>query len=241
MDRTSGFPVASIDDLDEALQVASVAEDVFYEMVQEYPNLLFTQKDRTLDSVSDTDRPTYLAIPSKIQRIQDSVFYYNVADGVSTTLEYKQIPYVTPLEFLQRTSTYDDASDNVEVITGFNGQKMSIITNEHPNFYTTFDGVYIVCDAYKSTIDATLQSSKTRVVSTEMPTFIQEDSFVIPIPERLTGHYLNMVLDQAYNDIRQERNGAIAQKARRARVKLQQDSRQAGSAGRPKHRYGRRV
>jgi len=239
MDRTSGFPVASITDLDEALQVASVAEDVFYEMVQMYPNLLFTQKSRTLDSVGDITRPNYLKIPEALQRIQESVLYYNVSKGVNNTTDYKEIPYVTPLEFLSRTSRYTDTDTNTSVIQGYNNETTVVYTDSDPNFYTSFDGVYITTDSYNSALDSTLQASKTKVVSTEMPEWTQEDQFVIPIPDRLTSHYLNMVLDQAYNDVRQERNGAIAQKARTARIKLQQDSRQVGSAGKPKNKYGR--
>ncbi len=64
LDATSGFYVDSIFDNDEAQQVANVAERIYYEMVQEFPNLLFVQKDVTLDAVGDATKPNFLLIPS---------------------------------------------------------------------------------------------------------------------------------------------------------------------------------
>lgn len=239
MDRTSGFPISSINDLDESMQVASVAEDIFQEFVQLYPNLLFMQKDRTLDSVGDVDKPNFLAIPPEIRDIKESVLYYNVSKGVNETVEYRALRYETPLTFLQLTEAYRDSDNDTQVVEGFDGTKMVVINDQGPSFFTSFDGKYIVTDSYDSEVEATLQSSKTRMVSTEIPNWVMDDNFVIPIPEHTTSAYLNMVLDQAYNDVRQERNGLISQKARRDRIKLQQDSNNVGSAERAKQRYGR--
>ena len=43
LDATSGFYVDSIFDTDESQQVAKIAERVYYQMVQEYDNVLFTE------------------------------------------------------------------------------------------------------------------------------------------------------------------------------------------------------
>lgn len=68
LDATSGFYVDSIFDTDESQQVANVAERIYYKMVQEYPNLLFTMKERTLDALSDLSRPNYMLLPTNIQK-----------------------------------------------------------------------------------------------------------------------------------------------------------------------------
>lgn len=240
MERTSGFPIDSITDLDESMQVASVARDVFYEFLQLYPNLAVQQKDRTLDSLGDSTRPNYLVLPDKINNMRESVFYYNIAEGGDETVSYKRIHYVTPLEFLERTAHYSDQDPDTEVVTGLDGVKMVVLNDTMPDFFTSFDDKHLVFNSYDSSIDTTLQASKSRVVSNELPVWVMEDDFLIPIPDHLTSTYLNMVLDQAYNDIRQERNALIAQKARRDRIKLQQDSARVGSGGRTKKTYGRR-
>ena len=72
LDSTSGFYVDSIFDTDESQQVAKIAERVYYRMVQEYPNLLFTMKERTLGAVSDPTRPNYMLLPTNVQRVQES-------------------------------------------------------------------------------------------------------------------------------------------------------------------------
>ena len=79
LDRTSGFYVNSIFESDEAQQVAKIAEDTYYQMIQEYPDLLFTMKRTVLDAFSDVSRPNFLLIPSAVQRIQESEIYYNTS------------------------------------------------------------------------------------------------------------------------------------------------------------------
>ena len=240
LDRTSGFYVNSIFDTDESLQAASIAEDIYYEMIQEYPNLLFTQEERPLENIGDGTKPNYLLIPKEIQKIQESKLYYNVSTGEGNTLSYSPVKYLTPLEFLSLTSTRVDSNSDAEVVTGFNGEKTVIINNNFPQYFTSFDGTYVVFDSYNKEYDSTMQASKSKVVSTEEKVFLQQDNFVIPIPNRLSETYLNLFLDQAYNDIRQERNGAIANKARKMRIRMQQDSRRVGTAGRAKKQMGRR-
>ena len=241
LDRTSGFYVNSIFETDEAIQVASLAEDTYYEMIQEFPNLLFTQKERTLDSIGDATKPNYLLIPKNVQKIQESKLYYNVAKtDTDVTLSYNELQYMTPLEFINLTSSRTNGTANTEIITGFNNEKTVVITNKFPQYYTSFDDVYVVFDSYNNTYDSTMQAGKSKVVSTEEAVFLQQDDFVIPIPNALSETYLYMFLDQAYNDIHQERNAAIAAKARKMRIKLQQDSRRLGTGGRAKAARGRR-
>ena len=240
LDRSSGFYVNSINETDEAIQVASVAEDTYYEMIQEFPNLLFTQKERTLDSIGDATKPTYLLIPQNVQRIQESKVYYNVATNTNVTLSYKELTYLTPLEFISHTSSRTDGTTNTEVVTGFNNEKTVVVNNKFPEYYTSFDDTYVVFDSYNSTYDSTMQAGKSKIISTEETVFLQQDDFVIPIPDALSETYLYMFLDQALNDIHQERNAAIATKARRMRIKMQQDSRRLGTGGRAKAQRGRR-
>ena len=239
LDRTNGFYVDSIYDTDESQQVASIAEDIFYSMVQEYSNLLFIMKDMALDSVSDTTRPNMLLIPKDIQKIQRSKLYYNVAEGDGETLNYKEIQYVPPMEYLARTSLYSDKSPDTQIVEGFDENKMVVKNNQWPSFCTSFDGKYIVFDSFNQAYDTTLQASKSRVVATEEPVFYMEDDFIIPVPNHLSESYLNMFLAECYNLLYQQANPILEQRARRARVKLQQDNRVMGGSE-AKKSYGRK-
>jgi hypothetical protein len=238
LDATSGFYVDSIFDNDEAQQVANVAERIYYEMVQEFPNLLFVQKDVTLDAVGDVTKPNFLLIPPTVQNIKDSELYYNVSE--TGDLQYKTLKYCSPLEFLSITSQYSSKDTSVDVITGFDNQKMAVINDEWPTYFTSFDGVYIVTNSYNSEYDTTMQASKSRVLITQMPAFLQQDAFLIPIPQHLSTTYLAMVLSECFNLIYQQPNAMLNQKARKLRIRMQQTSQVLGSGGRAKPSYGKR-
>lgn len=236
LDATSGFYVDSIFDTDESQQVANVAERIYYKMVQEYPNLLFTMKDRTLDAVSDVTRPNYMLIPKEIQRIQESKVWYDVSDDASK-VSYKEVQYLPPLDFISimRRNT----SDETILVEGYDESEMVVVTNKHPSYFTSFDNKFVVFDSYKKSIDDSLQASKTRIVASEEEVFLVEDDFVIPIPSHLSETYMDMVLNECLTLIYQQPNGMIAQRARVAKIKLQQDNRTVGSS-RSKRSYGRR-
>lgn len=240
LNRTSSFYVNSIFETEESQQAAQIAEEIYYEMVQEYPNLLFIQKDRTLDAVSDPDKPNFLLIPQNLQDIRDSKIFYNVAqEDFGQSLMWKEITYLSPVEFIQTTQGGDDKDPSTIVVKGFDKQSMLVQTNQWPTYCTSFDNKYITFDSYNSDYDTTIQASKSRVVSTEMPQFLQEDDFVIPVPDSLSETYLAMVLAECYSALRQEENPRLNQKARRKKIKMQQDNRILGASGRPKTKYGR--
>lgn len=238
LDATSGFYVDSIFDTDESQQVGSVAERIYFEMAQEYPHLLFVQKDVTLDAITDTTKPNFLLIPASVQNIKDSELYYNISE--SGDLEYKALTYCSPLEFLSITAQYSSKDTSVDIINGFDNQKIPVINDEWPTYFTSFDGEKIVTNSYNKDYDTTLQASKTRVLVSQLPVFLQQDDFLIPIPQHLSTTYLAMVLDECFNLIYQQPNAKISQKARKLRIKLQQTSQVLGSGGRAKKSYGKR-
>lgn len=243
LNRTDGFYVDSIFDTDESQQVAQIAEEVFYSLAEEYRNLLHLQKDINLDAVSDTSRPNYLLIPDNIQRIQDSRLWYNSAKigDTTSTLAYKELTYLTPLEFMDlvnsRVVSTDD--DNVEKVQGYDGTYMTVINNQFPTYWTSFDGEFIVCDSYHKEYDSSLQASKTKMVATVFPRFLQKDDFIIPLPESLQQLYRDSVENEARSALREQQDPVVAQRARRTRIKMQQDKRVAGGT-RAKKSKGRK-
>lgn len=243
LNRTDGFYVDSIFDTDESQQVAEIAEEVFHTLQEEYRNLLTFQKDINLDAVSDTSRPNYLLIPEDIQRIQDSRLWYNVAKigDTNTTLSYKELTYLSPTEFMEVVNARDvnTTDSNVEKVEGYDGTYMAVINNQFPTYWTSFDGQFIVCDSYHKEYDSSLQASKTKMVATVIPTFLQKDDFVIPLPESMQQLYRDLVEDEARSALREQRDPVVAQRARRMRIKMQQDKRVAGGV-RAKQSKGRK-
>ena len=122
LDATSGFYVDSIYDTDESQQVAKLAERVYYKMVQEFPNLLFTMKEMTLDSLSDATRPNYMLLPKDIQKVQESKIFYNVS--ITGKTQYKEIQYLSPLKFIEMTNATE--GEDTLLVEGFDENKMVV-------------------------------------------------------------------------------------------------------------------
>lgn len=236
LDATSGFYVDSIFDTDESQQVAKVAERVYYQMVQEYDNILFTMGELTLESVADTTRPNYMLLPQNVQKVQESKIWYNVSQDGSK-LDYKRLQYLPPLDFIEHTLHSNSASSII--VEGYDNNKMPVKTNQFPSYYTSFDNVYVVFDSYHSDFDTVLQASKTRYVGSKEEVFLQQDDFVIPVPAHLSETYLDMFLNEALTLIHQQPVGMISQRARAKKIKLQQDNRTLGQS-RSKTKYGRK-
>ena len=235
LDATTGFYVESIFDTDESQQVAKIAERVYYNMIQEFPNVLFTMKEDTLEGITDADRPNYMLLPPRVQKIQESRLWYDVSkDNAKVT--FKELQYLPPLKFLETVNK--SSTNNTITVEGFDNTKMVVVTNQFPSYFTSFDNKHVVFDAVHQDYDSTLQASKTKIVSSEEEVFLQEDDFVIPVPSHLSETYLDMFLDEALTLVYQQPIAKISQRARAKRIKLQQDNRTLGQS-RGKKSYGR--
>lgn len=242
LNRTDGFYVNSIFETDESQQVAEIAQEVFYNLYSYIRNAEFSTELRTLDAVSDVDRPNYLRIPDVVHRIQDSQVYYDVADTENNdVVNYVPLAYLPPEEFLEMTSRLvKDTNAEYTIVQDFNRTRFAVQNNQDPQYYTSFDGEYIVFDSFDSNKEATLQESKSRVFVSEEPVFLLQDDYVIDVPNNVIQLYKDMVLVECYESLRQEpAPSVVARRARRDLIKLQQETRTIGNAGR-RPRYSRR-
>lgn len=195
-----------VDDITEdadAEAIAQIAEEVFYEVMTDHQDWTHKNVLSTLDSVGDSTKPNYLAIPSDVNRIRDSVVNYDKRTG-NTKVNYEQVFYKEPLEFLEYVNSRNSDDSNVTTITDFNNTKLLIKTNKHPTYYTSIDDVYVIFDSYDSSLESTLQSSKSQVISQTEPSFLQNKDFVIPLPIDFTPTYLSLVKARCSEYLREE-------------------------------------
>lgn len=236
LDATSGFYVDSIFDTDESQQVAKIAERVYYGMIQDYPDLLFTMKEDTLEGLADTTRPNYMLLPSEAMKIQRSRIWYDVSKDTNK-VDFKELRYLPPTKFMEFTSK--SSTDRSITVEGFDSSKMVVDTKTFPSYFTSFDNKYVVFDSYNVDYDTTLQASKTRLVASVEEPFLQQDDFVIPVPAHLSETYLDLFLDEALTLVYQQPIAKISQRARARKIKLQQDNRTLGQSE-GKKSYGRK-
>jgi hypothetical protein len=208
--------VNSISDTVEAMQVAKVVEDTFYNLVStrdipEHHSLV------KLTALSDSVYPTHFSYPDNVKCI-NAIWYDKSDDG---TLEYGGVKWVEPHEFLRRT---DGRSENyTSVPDKVAGTNLRIANNVMPSFYTSFDDDYIVMDAHKSTVDTTLVSSKTRAMGVTIPVFSQTDAYVPDLDGSMFPYLIAEAKSVCFSLFKGGPDPKVDQAARRQKSYVQND------------------
>jgi len=211
-DHTDGFRISTIDDTIESQQIASIAEKVFHDLNNDVFGNSHLESLIQLEALADSDRPNYLKLPDEALDIRNDAVLYNISKD-NTEIDMQEITYLTPLEFLNKIGSKKVKATN-QVVTDFNGYKMTIDNNAAPQFYTSFDDSYLVFDSYNSLVDTTLQQSKSGVITQLQRSFVRSDTHVIDFPEWFHTTYLNQVMAEASAALREEPLPSIARMAR---------------------------
>lgn len=131
----------------------------------------------------------------------------------------------------------------ISMVTGFNTTEPNVrtfslaVTNDHtrepnyftfnykidrqPEYYAVLSNYYIIFDSYDSTIDDTLQASKTLSYGWVMPVFRMEDSFVPDLDEQQFPLLLNESKSLAFLELKQIMHGKAEKEVSRQLSSLQ--------------------
>jgi hypothetical protein len=233
--------VNSISDSVEATQIAQLAEDAFYEILnqKEWP---FLQKLRQLEPLADADYPNYLKIPAGVVRIDH--LKYDVTDpndeDAGAFMKWVEVNWVTPTEFVDEVQTRNTLDTTITVITDLNGVKLPIYSEQDPSMWTSFDDKYIVFDAWRSDIESTLQANRSQAQVVEYPDFSLDDDFIPDWPVHMFQLWLAEVKSTAFIYMRQEASPKDEQRARRGLAVLRRSASRTNEDD-GKVRFGRRV
>lgn len=241
LDATDGIRVSDLDDTPDSQSVAKIAEDVFYEVVNDVFNTPLTKDIIELEALADSSKPNYLKIPDELSSISESTIYYNTTDGESgsSTVNWNKIQYLHPHDFLERIRHRSTEADNVQTVEDFSGVDLIIVNNKAPQYCTSFDDEYLVFDSFDSDVDSTLQQSKSAVLGSVEPTFTVSNSFVIPLPQWFHPTYVQLVKSRASEYLRQEPLVSDTRKGIAGLIKARSKMR-VGNRKFQKKRYGRR-
>ncbi len=222
-------PVNSITDSVESLQVASVIEDTYYNLVSartipEHKELI------KLVSLSDNTRPTHFKYVGKVIEF----LRYNIdQDG---GVDYREIKFVEPEVFLKRNS---QGSGSTMLVSDVHAETNLVIgTDSMPSIYTSFDDQHVVMDSYVSTLESTLQASKTQAYGTVLPTFTLSDTFQIDIDEVLIPYLLAESKSACFSLFKAGSDPKVEQSARRLKSYVQNDMYRTKKSNKRPH-YGR--
>lgn len=171
--------ISSINDTDEAAQVAQIVKST-YQALMSNRNWPHTARVMNITPFADSDLPTHTRLEDNVKELIS--VYYDVRQDTDPKLNYQQIKYLDPDDFLRHTNQRNSTDVNSTVVLDPSGVKLIISTNKAPEYYTSFDDDTMVFDSYDALVDTTIQANKTQIRAYIIPTFEMRDDFVPDLP-----------------------------------------------------------
>lgn len=213
--------VNSISDTTEALQVSQIIKDTYYELIakRDWPHLnqLFT-----LNNVSDTNRPNYLSLPEDVFEME--FLHYNKRKSTDTRDRFQEVEYLNPDNFLFKQNQLNETLSNVTQVTDSTGVKYNIKTDTAPEYWTSFDDNLIVFSSYDSSVDTTMQGSKTQCRGIIEPSWSAVDGFTPDLPSEAFPLLLAEAKSTAFLLLKQVPNEKAEQRSQRQQRRLSRKS-----------------
>lgn len=216
--------VNSISDTVESLQVAEIIKETYYE---QFNNIFLPEFSGLfrVSSLSDLGRPNYLKLPSNVSKVEWIKYIDHRNKG-----KFVELEYVSPEEFLERRLQYHSGSHNVVETTDTSGISYLIHNDRTPRYFTMFDDEHIATDAYDSAYDTILQSANTMGYGILTEEFEMADEYVPPIDASLFPLLLAESKSVAFINLKQISSSKEEQRARRQRIRMQNDQFRARKA-----------
>jgi len=175
-----GDYVSSINDTDEAMQVAQIVKTT-YQALLSNRNWPHTARILNITPFADNLLPTHTRIEDNVKEVIS--VYYDVHQLNQTRIDYRQIKYLDPDDFLRLTNARNSDDTNCTVVIDPSGVKILIMKNKAPEYYTSFNDTTMVFDSYDSDVDTTIQADKTQIRAYIIPEFEMEDDFTPDLPD----------------------------------------------------------
>ena len=196
-------PVDSIDETVEAVQVAELVKEAYFELIsqRDWP---FSFGLGTLTALGDINNPTKMRIPDTWNKLK--WIKYNKKD----------VTYIQPDEF-------QTLIDTRVVQTGVVNDGGFII-NADPIYWTSYDDTTIVFDGINKALESTLQASNCVIYGTVQANWSHVDTFVPSIPEKFFPTLLAEAKSQSFVNLKQQSNAREERKATRGRQTMRNEA-----------------
>jgi hypothetical protein len=211
--------VNSISDTVESGQVSEIIKTTYYDLIAS-KSIPETFSLVQFEGLSNTAKPNYLQYPSTATDIL-WFKYDSREDSSDTVINYINVTYLKPQEFVEFLNSRNNTDSDTTSITDSSGISLLIKTNKNPEYWTSFDDELVVCDGYLSTLDSTLQKSKTQSYCKLEPTFTLSDTFVPTLGVDLFPLLLSTAKTVAFITLKQQGNPAASSASRNHLVRQQ--------------------
>lgn len=209
MTRLNQDDVNSINELPEALSVASVIVQVYRDMISGR-TIPINRRLIQLNASSDNTQPTHMKLPEAVSSISDMTIRYNKALQGADNTDYQKVQYLAPEDFLDLTNSRRSSASDVSVVTDTlsqpGGVSIMVLNDTAPEYYTSFDDTWLIFDAYDSSIDDCLQQSKTQAHAELVPKLVIADDTILPLPPAAESLLINKAFIALYE---QEEGGMM--------------------------------
>ena len=210
--------VNSIGDTVESLQVAQEVRTTYFELVSAW-DLPSNEGLISLEPSNDPNRPNILSLPDNVKSIK----WITYNQGSSTSPDYTEVRYQEPEQFFRFGTKYMNGQEPITVI-----DKMYVFNDRDPTHWTTFDNKTLVFNGWNSSVDSTLQESKTLCWGYTYLPFELDDSFVPHLDAMMFPLLLSEAKKACFVNFKQISNANEERRARRQMVRLQNDLWRAG-------------
>ena len=181
--------VAGIDENLESQKVHRIIRGQYYLLASEQA-WDHVKTVTQLTGLADVTMPTSMQIPSTVAQV-NSVRYNTTETGDTNETMTPVTFYENPEDFLDYVYGRNTGEDNVDIVTCPTGQDIWVLNDVGPTCCTTFDGTYLVFDAYNSDEETTLHAANSVVVGLAAAAWTADDSFVPPMPPLLVPAFIS--------------------------------------------------
>lgn len=213
--------INSINDSVEGLQVAQIIKTTYYNIV-DGKDYAFLYELFQMDTGGTITRPSHMELPEDV--IDLKWIKYNSKETVSAKNLFKTVEYKAPEEFMYIVDQRDSTASNVLVVTDATGISINVLNDKAPQYFTSFDDVTLVFDSYITTLDSTLQNSKTQCWGKRSIAFTLSDTFTPDLPVQMFTYLLNEAKSAAFLTLKQMANQKAEQISTKQRRRMSQDA-----------------
>lgn len=213
-----GEAVNDITDTQEAMDVADIVKECYFTIVSRM-DLPETKNFYELDATGSILTPVLMSMPDTAYSME--WLEYNCATLDNPDPDWRQLEYMQPLEFLKYTDTFDITDANVtQMLLPFSGTtiRLKYRKDRAPTCYTSSNDDEIYFDSFDSTVESTLQKSKTRAFGVYNIPWTVDNTFI----PNLDAHQFQLLLKEAkamaWQELKSIENGAAVKSARQLMI-----------------------
>lgn len=213
--------VNSISDTTESRQVSGIIKETFFNIVSR-ANLPQLEEIFSLDPSGDPLLPVLMTVPTTVSKVK-WIKYFREDSALAEYLYVNIVPIEQFLEMTQRTDATEPDTGSMTL----NGKIYYFKNNGQPTMCTVLNNFYVIFNSYDSSLDTTLQSSKTLCLGRLMPVFNLTDTFIPDLDDQQFPLLLNEAKSACFIQLKQISNDVSERDAKRQWTSLSKNKRQA--------------